>query len=126
MRKVKVAATQMSCSWDREETLNKAEGLVRQAAGQGANIVLLQELFETPYFCQTEKPKYLELATTPEENPAVQRMMQVAKELDVVIPVSFYERFHNTKFNSTAVIDADGSVLGIYRKTHIPHNPLYE
>ena len=126
MRKVKVAATQMSCSWDREETLNKAEGLVRQAAGQGANIVLLQELFETPYFCQTEKPKYLELATTPEENPAVQRMMQVAKELDVVIPVSFYERFHNTQFNSTAVIDADGSVLGIYRKTHIPHNPLYE
>ncbi|MDY3818661.1 MAG: N-carbamoylputrescine amidase [Lachnospiraceae bacterium] len=126
MRKVKVAATQMSCSWDREETLNKAEGLVRQAAGQGANIVLLQELFETPYFCQTEKPKYLELATTPEENPAVQRMIQVAKELDVVIPVSFYERFHNTQFNSTAVIDADGSVLGIYRKTHIPHNPLYE
>lgn len=126
MRKIKVAATQMSCSRNREETLNKAEKMVREAARKGANIILLQELFETPYFCQTEKPEYLELATTLEENPAVRHFQKVAKELDVVLPISFYERFHNTQFNSVAVIDADGSILGIYRKTHIPHNPLYE
>lgn len=126
MRKIKVAATQMSCSRNREETLNKAEKMVREAARKGANIILLQELFETPYFCQKEKPEYLELATTLEENPAVRHFQKVAKELDVVLPISFYERFHNTQFNSVAVIDADGSILGIYRKTHIPHNPLYE
>ena len=126
MRKIIVAATQMSCSRNREETLNKAEKMVREAARKGANIILLQELFETPYFCQKEKPEYLELATTLEENPAVRHFQKVAKELDVVLPISFYERFHNTQFNSVAVIDADGSILGIYRKTHIPHNPLYE
>lgn len=126
MRKVKVAATQMSCSWNKEETLNKAEKLVRQAASQGAQIILLQELFETPYFCQQERYEYLNLATTVEENPAINKFKKIAKELNVVLPISFFERAGNTTFNTVAVIDADGSILGIYRKTHIPDGHSYE
>ena len=125
MRKVVVAATQMSCTWDREATLAKAEKLVREAAAKGANIILLQELFETPYFCQRHDFEYMDLATTPEENPAVKRFQKVAKELDVVIPVSFFERAGNAAFNSIAIIDADGMVLGKYRKTHIPDGMPY-
>ena len=125
MRKVVVAATQMSCTWDREATLAKAEKLVRKAALKGANIILLQELFETPYFCQRHDFEYMDLATTPEENPAVKRFQEVAKGLDVVIPVSFFERAGNAAFNSIAIIDADGTVLGKYRKTHIPDGMPY-
>ena len=125
MRKVVVAATQMSCTWDREATLAKAEKLVREAALKGANIILLQELFETPYFCQRHDFEYMDLATTPEENPAVKRFQEVAKELDVVIPVSCFERAGNAAFNSIAIIDADGTVLGKYRKTHIPDGMPY-
>ena len=125
MRKVVVAATQMSCTWDREATLAKAEKLVREAAAKGANIILLQELFETPYFCQRHDFEYMDLATTPEENLAVKRFQKVAKELDVVIPVSFFERAGNAAFNSIAIIDADGTVLGKYRKTHIPDGMPY-
>ena len=125
MRKVVVAATQMACSWDREATLAKAEKLVREAAAKGANIVLLQELFETPYFCQRHDFEYMDLATTPEENPAVKRFQEVAKELDIVIPVSFFERAGNAEFNSVVIIDADGTVLGKYRKTHIPDGMPY-
>lgn len=119
MREVKVAATQMACTWNREETLKKADRLVREAAKQGAKIILLQELFETPYFCQKHDFTYMDLCTTLEENPAVNHFKEVAKELDVVIPVSFFERAGNTAFNTIAVIDADGTVLGKYRKTHI-------
>lgn len=125
MRKVKVAATQMSCSWNREETLMKADNLVREAAEEGANIILIQELFETPYFCQLQKFEYLDLAKRLEENPAVKHFKEVAKELDVVIPVSFFERCGNTQFNSIAIIDATGEVLGVYRKTHIPDGLPY-
>ena len=125
MRKVVVAATQMSCTWDREATLAQAEKLVREAASKGANIILLQELFETPYFCQRHDFEYMDLATTLEENPAVKRFQEVAKELDVVIPVSFFERAGNAAFNSIAIIDADGTVLGKYRKTHIPDGMPY-
>lgn len=125
MRKVKIAATQMSCSWNREETLMKAERLVRAAAEKGANIILLQELFETPYFCQLQKFEYMDLATKMENNPAIKHFSKVAKELDVVIPVSFFERVGNTQFNSIAIIDATGENLGIYRKTHIPDGLPY-
>lgn len=125
MRKLTVAATQIACSWDREATLAKAEKLVREAAAKGADIVLLQELFETPYFCQRHDFEYMELATTLEDNPAVKRFQQVAKELDIVIPVSFFEKAGNTAFNSIAIIDADGTVLGKYRKTHIPDGMPY-
>lgn len=125
MREVKVAATQMACTWNREETLKKADRLVREAAKQGAKIILLQELFETPYFCQKHDFTYMDLCTTLEENPAVNHFKEVAKELDVVIPVSFFERAENTAFNTIAVIDADGTVLGKYRKTHIPDGMPY-
>ncbi len=126
MRKVKVAAVQMSCGADREENIRKAESFVRAAAAQGARIILLQELFETPYFCQKEKPEFFSLATVAEENPAIARLSALAAELSVVIPVSFFERSGQARFNSVAVVDADGSVLGIYRKSHIPDGPGYE
>lgn len=125
MRKVTVAATQMSCSWNKEENILKAEKLIKQAAQKGANIILLQELFETPYFCQQQKFEYFDLATTVEENTAINHFKKVAKELDVVIPISFFEKAGNTCFNSIAIIDADGSVLGVYRKTHIPDGLPY-
>ena len=125
MRKVKVAATQMSCSWNREEVLEKAEKLVRKAAAEGANIILLQELFETPYFCQKQKFEYFDLAKPLSENAAVKRFTEVAKELQVVLPISFYEKAGNTAFNTIAIIDADGTILGTYRKTHIPDGLPY-
>lgn len=125
MRKVKVAATQMSCSWNREEVLDKAEKLVRKAAAKGANIILLQELFETPYFCQKQKFEYFDLAKPLSENAAVKRFIEVAKELQVVLPISFYEKAGNTAFNTIAIIDADGTILGTYRKTHIPDGLPY-
>lgn len=125
MRKVTVAATQMACSWDREATLAKAEKLVREAAAKGAKIILLQELFETPYFCQRHDFEYMALAKPMEENPAVKRFQQVARELDVVLPISFFEKAGNTAFNTIAIIDADGTILGKYRKTHIPDGMPY-
>lgn len=125
MRKVKVAATQMSCSWNREEVLDKAEKLVRKAAAEGANIILLQELFETPYFCQKQKFEYFDLAKPLSENAAVKRFTEVAKELQVVLPISFYEKAGNTAFNTIAIIDADGTILGTYHKTHIPDGLPY-
>lgn len=97
-----------------EATFAKAEKLVREAAAKGANIVLLQELFETPYFCQRHDFEYMDLATTPEENPAVKRFQEVAKELDIVIPVSFFGRTGNVAFNSVVIIDADGCQLCRY------------
>jgi len=125
MSEVKLAATQMACSWDRAENLKKAETLVRDAAARGAQIIQLQELFETPYFCQQQKLEYFELATPLDENPAVRHFRGVARELEVVLPICFFERAKNVYFNSVAVIDADGEVMGIYRKTHIPHSPGY-
>ena len=126
MAKIKVAVLQMSCSWDRNDNIAKAEKLVRKAAGEGAVIILLQELFETPYFCQQEKYEYLKLATTLEENPAVLHFRKIAEELKVVLPISFFERVGNTAFNTVAMIDGDGNVLGKYRKTHIPDGHSYE
>ncbi|MEK4325018.1 N-carbamoylputrescine amidase [Paenibacillus sp. FSL R7-0312] len=126
MRKVKVAATQMSCSGDIDENIRKAETLVREAAAQGAQIILLQELFETPYFCQKEKSDYYAYATVLEHNKAVNHFKAVAKELEVVLPISFYEKKNYARYNSLAVIDADGTVMGKYRKSHIPDGPGYE
>lgn len=126
MRNVKVAATQMSCSSNKEENIRKAEVLVREAAQQGAQIILLQELFETPYFCQKEKADYYSYATELAENTAIKHFQKIAKELEVVLPISFYEKKNNALYNSVAVIDADGEVLGKYRKSHIPDGPGYE
>jgi len=126
MRNVKVAATQMSCSGSIEENIAKADGLVREAAQKGAQIILLQELFETPYFCQKEKSDYYVYATELEENRAIRHFRQVAKELQVVLPISFYEKKNYARYNSLALIDATGDVLGKYRKSHIPDGPGYE
>ncbi len=126
MRKVKVAATQMNCSWDIRENINQAEALVRQAAAKGAKIILLQELFETPYFCQQEELHYFNYALELEVNQAVQHFQKIAQELSVVLPISFYERKNNARYNSVAMIDATGKILGVYRKTHIPDGPGYE
>ncbi|WP_332632523.1 N-carbamoylputrescine amidase [Halalkalibacter flavus] len=126
MRKVKVAATQMSCSNNIEENIKKADKLVREAASQGAQIIQIQELFETPYFCQKEKSDYYIYATEVEKNKAINHFKKVAKELEVVLPISFYEKKNNARYNSLAVIDADGEVLGVYRKSHIPDGPGYE
>ncbi len=126
MRKVKVAATQMSCSEDMEDNIAKAEGLVRKAAGEGAQIILIQELFETLYFCQKEKPEYYNYATEVSENKAINHFKDLAKELEVVLPISFYEKKNNARYNALAVIDANGEILGVYRKSHIPDGPGYE
>jgi N-carbamoylputrescine amidase len=125
MRLVTVAATQMACSWDRDANIARGERLIRQAAARGAQVILLQELFETPYFCQDHDTRHLELARPLEGHPAVEHFRKVARELAVVLPVSVFERDHNAFFNSLAVIDADGAVLGTYRKSHIPESPGY-
>ena len=128
MREVTVAATQMACSWEREENVAKAEALVREAAGRGAQVVLLQELFETPYFCKDQKDEFFALARPAEANPTLERMAALAAELEVVLPVSFFERASNAYYNDNAlaVFDADGSNLGLYRKSHIPDGPGYQ
>lgn len=125
MRNVTVAATQMSCIWDRDANIAKATKLVREAAGQGANIILLQELFEMPYFCHAADPEYFSIARPFEDNPMIGQMQALAKELNVVLPVCFYEDCGIVQFNTVAVIDADGTVLGRYRKTHIPEDVNY-
>ena len=126
MRKVKTAAVQMQCEKQVQDNIAHAEELVRKAAAEGAQIILLPELFERPYFCQERRYEYYQYAKPVMENEAVCRFRQVARELSVVLPVSFYERDRNLLFNSVAVLDADGSILGIYRKTHIPDDHYYQ
>jgi len=116
----------MACSASIDENISKAENLIRQAADRGAQIILLQELFETPYFCQAEKFEYYKLANEVQDNKGVQHFGALARELKVVLPISFYERKNLAYYNSVAVIDADGTVLGVYRKTHIPTGPGYQ
>lgn len=120
-----VAATQMSCNDVVGDNIRKADQLVREAAKEGAQIILIQELFENVYFCQKQIPDYFRLAKCVEENDAVIHFQKVAKELEVVIPVSFFEKKNNVYYNSLAVIDADGEILDVYRKTHIPDGPGY-
>ncbi len=126
MKTLTVAATQMTCSWNAEETIQKAEGLVRQAAAKGARVILLQELFQAPYFCLEQHSRYLELARALEEDRAINHFKSVAAELKVVLPISYFERCGLATYNSLATIDADGSILSNYRKTHIPQARGYE
>lgn len=125
-RTVTVAATQTACGWDRDANVATIERLVREAAARGARIILPQELFETPYFCKDQKQELFALAQPVEEHPVIARMSALARELSVVIPVSFFEKAHNAYFNSLAMVDADGTVLGVYRKSHIPDGPGYQ
>lgn len=125
MRNVTVGATQMKCTDVVADNIKNGERLVREAVKKGANIVLLQELFENIYFCQKQVEDYFKLAKTLEDSDAVNHFKKLAKELQVVLPISFFEKKNNMYYNSLVVIDADGEVLGTYRKTHIPDGPGY-
>ncbi len=126
MSKVTFAATQMACADDSTTNIALAEQQVRDAAAQGAQVILLQELFETPYFCKDQDSAYFELAHTSNANELIQRFQALAKELSVVLPISFFERANNAYFNTIGIVDADGKLLGIYRKSHIPDSPGYQ
>ncbi len=126
MREVTVAAIQMQCGTDIGENIKRAEEKVRVAAGKGANVILLPELFEREYFCQQRQYEFYEYAYPVKEHPAVRMGVRLAKELSVVLPVSFFEWDGNVLYNSLACIDADGKVLGVYRKTHIPDDHFYQ
>ena len=123
---VTLAAAQFACTWDRAANIAKAKSMVRQAAGEGAQVVLLPELFETPYFCQDQSADYFALAQSFEGNTLIAEFVRLAQELSVVLPLSFFERAHNAYYNALAMIDADGRVLGRYRKSHIPDGPGYQ
>lgn len=126
MREVTLAATQMACGPDRAANVVNAKKLVRAAKAKGAQIILIQELFETPYFCKDQAAKHFALAEPFEKNALIGEFSSLARELNVVLPVSYFERANNAHFNSLAMIDADGSVLGNYRKSHIPDGPGYQ
>ena len=126
MAEIKVAALQMKCTSDVFENIKKAEELVRTAAKAGAMIILLPELFERLYFCQERRYEYYDFALPVNENAAVNHFKNICKELSVVMPISFYEKDGTRLFNSIAMIDADGKVLGVYRKTHIPDDHYYQ
>ena len=125
MRNVTVAATQMECGTDPAANIARAENLVREAAEKGAQIILIQELFETPYFCQDQIHAYFNLAKPLSENAAIAHFAPIAKELGVVLPISVFERAGQNFFNTIVILDADGANLGFYRKTHIPDGPGY-
>ena len=126
MKNVTVAAVQMTCTRNVKENIETADAAVRSAAKNGANIILLPELFERQYFCQERCYEYYAFAKPVTENEAVLHFSKVAAELGVVIPVSFYEQDGNRLFNSVAMIDDTGSILGVYRKTHIPDDHYYQ
>ena len=117
--KVSVAATQMSCSWDLSENLDKAKNVIKEAAHKGANIILLQELFQSPYFCIEYDEKIFDLAQPFENNKVLEEMSIMCKDLNIVLPISYFEKSNNAYFNSIAVINSDGNILGNYRKSHI-------
>jgi len=123
---ITIAATQMACSWDIQSNIEKAINLVHKSADLGAQIILLQELFETPYFCINTKNEHFDLAKTLSDQPTIKKMQAIAKEREVVLPISFFEKSGLVYFNSIVVIDTDGSIIGHYRKSHIPDFPLYE
>lgn len=125
-REVTLAATQFTCGRDIRANLETAERLIREAAGQGAQVVLLQELFATPYFCITQDSRHFDLAAPAEGHPVIARLSRLAGELEIVLPVSFFERAGQAFFNSVALIDADGAFLGVYRKSHIPDSGGYQ
>ena len=126
MREVTFAATQMACSKNSKDNIDKAVNLIESAAKKGANVILIQELFETQYFCKDQKEELFELAKPFEDNPTIHLMSQVAKDNNVVLPVSFFEKSNKAHFNTIAMIDSDGTIMGKYRKSHIPDGPGYQ
>ncbi len=126
VRNLTVGAIQCPLAGTRAENIARVEKHVRDAASRGATVILPPELFEGPYFCREEKAEWFAQARSVEDDDAVTRMRQVARELGVVVPVSFFERAGQAYYNSVAVIDADGALLGVYRKSHIPDGPGYE
>lgn len=126
MTEIALAALQFACGTDRAANVEKAVGLVRRAAAEGANIILIPELFETPYFCKTQEARWFEEARPAEGNETLKRLADLARELNVVLPVSFFEKANHAYYNSLMVIDADGRELGLYRKSHIPDGPGYQ
>ncbi len=125
MRNVKLACVQMKCSAERSDNIERAAAMVTEAAGKGANIILLPELFERPYFCQQRNYDFYGYAEATEKNAAVRVLLPLSEELNVVIPVSFYEKAGNVLYNSVALLDC-GRLLGVYRKTHIPDDHYYQ
>jgi N-carbamoylputrescine amidase len=125
-RTVSVAALQASYGSDMQANIDKTIALIRQAAAQGAQIILPSELFQGPYFCTTQDERWFATAYPALEHPCVTQLVPVAKELGVVIPVSIYERDGPRYYNSVVIIDADGAILGTYRKSHIPDGPGYQ
>ncbi|MBE6876979.1 MAG: N-carbamoylputrescine amidase [Ruminococcus sp.] len=121
-----VSAIQMNCTPNVQENIAHAEYLVREASAKGANIVLLPELFERQYFCQERRYEYYQFAKPVSENDAVQHFSKICRELKLVMPISFYEKDGNVLYNSIAIINADGEILGVYRKTHIPDDHFYQ
>ena len=126
MREVALAVTQFAPTADHAANADRAEAMVRRAAAEGGQVILLQELFHGPYFCITQDPRYFDWAGPVEDHPLIARFAALARELGVVLPVSFFERAGQAYFNSIAIVDADGRILGIYRKSHIPQGPGYE
>ena len=126
MRTVRVAALQCAYSSDLDENIEKTIHGIRRAAQQGAQIILPSELFQGIYFCTTQDEKWFSSAHPWQTHPCVQAMKPIAKELEVVIPVSIFECEGPNYYNSVVVLDADGEALGVYRKTHIPDGPGYQ
>lgn len=126
MRNITIAAIQMACGQNRMENIKKADHMAHTAAERGANLILLPELFETPYFCQERKYSHYQYALPLQENLAVQTLRKTAEECHVVIPVSFYEKAGTVLYNTVAVIHTDGEIMGVYRKTHIPDDHFYQ
>ena len=125
MRKLTVAAVQMSCSVNPEESIKKAEDLVMEAVNKGAKLILLPELFERQYFCQERRYDYYEFAKPVMENEAVKHFTNVSSKTGTVLPISIYEKDGNVLYNTVAMLDS-GNFLGIYRKTHIPDDHFYQ
>lgn len=123
--KFKIGLVQHACAEDLDANLESAKSGIREAAKQGAQIICLQEIFKTPYFCSVQDEKFFNLAE-PENGPTIQELSKLAKELDVALIVPFFERRGaGVYYNSASVIDAGGEFLGTYRKMHIPDDPLY-
>jgi N-carbamoylputrescine amidase len=125
MRNLKVACVQMTCSQNREENIAKAVNFCVTAAKDGANLILLPELFERQYFCQERRYDYYSFAEEVDCNAAVKALLPISQQYKLVIPVSFYEKSGNVLYNSVAVLDC-GKMLGVYRKTHIPDDHYYQ